>query len=178
MGNSFFPNVSLTVEIYKASKHPDVRALFDMPSGDARDNRALQLIQQGHVLDYFIDVCNYDPVTIMGIRQQMGFTWVPNATQAPGNGVILTGPVPPGGIKVSTDAKDYPPFDPPVPPPVVGTNLVGRQLFGNLYTYGPGAVKDGKYTVTDGQLVTQDGAQYKARINAFAVGTQVYFEKQ
>lgn len=176
MGNQFFPNASLTDAIYIASKHPDVRALFDLPSGATRDAKAQQLAQAGHILDVAIDVWNWDPVTTMGCRVQLGFSWVPSALQAPLNGAIGTGPVPPGAIKVSVNAADYPPYDPPVTP-IVATNVVGAQLFGNIYTYGPGAVKDGKYVVTDGQTVTQDGIQYRARINAFAVGTQVFFER-
>lgn len=176
MGNQFF-NVSLTNEIYQASKPPVVRALFAMPSGDPRDQLAAQLAQQGYLIDVPIDMWNWDAVTTMSTRQMYGFTWVPSALQPPLNGAVGTGPVPPGSIKVSTNAADYPPFDPPPPLPVQSTNMVGALLYGNIYAYGPGAVVNGKFVVTNGEEVTQDGVQYKAHVSQALMGTTVYFEK-
>lgn len=174
----FVPPVTLTFEIYKASKPPAVRALFDMPSGAERDTLAHQLAAQGYLLDVPIDVWNWGVVSTMWIRQTYGFTWQPSALMAPlPPGEYPVGPVPPGAIKVSTDAKDYPPFEPPAVKPPPDTRLVGRLLFGNLYTYNAAALVDGKYQFANGEVVTQDGVQYRAIFTAFAVGTTVYFER-
>ncbi len=124
-------------------------------------------------------VWNWDPVTTMGVRQSLGFTWVPSALQAPLNGAVGTGAPPAGSIRVSTNAADYPPYDPPAQV-LQGTNVVGWQVFGNIYTFGPGAMGNGRILVTDGQAVTQDGAQYKAHVNAasmLGMGVTVYFER-
>ena len=61
---------------------PAVRALRNLPSGDERDARALVLAQGGAALDVPVMVWNRDPVTTTGVRQQLGFTWVPSAVQA------------------------------------------------------------------------------------------------
>lgn len=179
MGNQFFPNVSLTNEIYQASKAPAVRALFKLPSGAERDELAQTLAQSGYTLDVPIDVWNWDAVTTMATRAQLGFSWVPSALQAPLNGAIGSGAVPAGAIKVSVNAADYPPFDPPVAVHV-GTNLVGWHVFGKVYTFGPGAIVNGKFVVTDGETVSQDGVEYVARVTAATLagmGTSVYFER-
>lgn len=180
MGNSFFPNVSLTDDIYWAAQPPAVRALRNVPSGAERDIQAQALAQGGYALDVAIMVWNWDAVTTMGVRQSLGFSWVPSALQAPLNGAIGTGAPPSGSIRVSTNAADYPPYDPPTPPPVQATNLVGWQVFGNIYTFGPGALANGKFVVTEGQVVTQDGVQFRARVNAASLagmGVTVYFER-
>jgi hypothetical protein len=180
MGNSFFPNVSLTADIYWAAQPPAVRALRPLPSGNERDIKAQALAQSGYLLDVPVMVWNWDPVTTMGVRQQLGFTWVPSALQAPLNGAVGTGAPPSGSIRVSTNAADYPPYDPPSPPQMVGTNVVGWQVFGNIYTFGPGALANGKFLVTDGQAVAQDGVQYKAHVNGasmLGMGVTVYFER-
>lgn len=179
-GNQFFPNVTLTDDIYRASKPDAVQELYKLEPGDARDSLAQQLAQQGYLIDVPIDVWNWDPVTTMAVRKQMGSTWEPSALMQPLNGAIGAGPVPLGAIKVSTNAVDYPPFDPPAPPAVQGTNLVGWLVFGKIFTYGPGAIVGGKIVVTDGQQVTQDGVTYTAHVKAgsmLGMGTTVYFEK-
>ena len=178
MGNSFFPNVTLTDDIYWLAQPPAIRALRNLPSGTDRDVKALALAQSGYFLDVPIMVWNWDPVSTMGVRQQLGFTWVPSALQAPLNG-IGTGAPPPGSIRVSTNATDYPPYDPPVPV-VHATNVVGWQVFGNVYTFGPGALANGKPMVTDGQVVTQDGVQYTAHVTSgslLGMGVTIYFER-
>ena len=180
MSNSFFPNVTLTDDIYWAAKPPAVRALRELPSGTDRDTKAQALAQSGYLLDVPIDVWNWDAVTTMGVRQQLGFTWVPSALQPPLNGQIGTGAPPPGAIRVSVNAADYPPFDPPAPPVLQSTNVVGWQIFGNIYTYGPGAIVNAQIMVTDGQIVAQGGTQYKAHVTngvLLGMGVAVYFEK-
>ena len=168
------PGATLTNDVYWAAQVPEVQALRKMLTGRARDEAGLALAQRGFIIDVPIHVWGWEAPVVMFMRAQYGFTWVNNALEPPGGG---NGPVPPGKIKVSIDAKDYPAFPKPQPP-AVGTNVVGAQLFNNVFTYGPGAIKDGKFIVKDGDLVTQDGRTFKARVNAFAIGTQVFFEAQ
>jgi hypothetical protein len=89
---------------------------------------------------------------------------------------------PPGSIKVSIDAVDYPSFDPPPPPPPpLPTNIVGAREWGNVYTYGPGAWSTDPgpktFVVTDGEVVTQDGVQYTAHLIENAVGETLNFTR-
>lgn len=180
MSSQFFPAATLTEPIYIASKAPVVRVLFEMETGAQRDALALKLAQQGFILDDAVDVGGYDVVTTMGIRKQLGFTWVPSAMQAPLNGVIATGPVPPGAIKVSIDAADYPPYSGPA------TDVV-KKILGNLqqtgfltyYTVGPDAeihnATQNGYLFRDGDLAWADletGIQQDA-----GVGTRVQFHQ-
>jgi hypothetical protein len=181
MGNSFFPNVTLTDDIYWLAQPTAIRALRQMPSGPERDEKALALAQAGYIVDVPIMVWNWDAVSTMGVRQQLGFAWVPSAFQAPLSGMPGTSlPIPPGAIKVSTNAADYPPFDPPAPPQIPATNVIGWQVFGKVYTFGPGALANGKPMVTDGQVVTQDGIQYSAHVTTgslLGMGVTIYFER-
>lgn len=118
------PEATLTTEGYWLAQDPKIRALRQMITqvGGERDAAALKLAQQGFLIDVPIHVWNWEPVGTMLVRQHQGFTWVPSGLQAPGGG---SGPVPPGAIKVSIDAKDYPPFDPPPPPPTPPQDLIG-----------------------------------------------------
>ena len=76
---------------------------------------------------------------------------------------------PAGSIRVSIMAKDYPPFNPPVPPPPRGTNKVGafnphiRSLDGSpgkYYNPGPGAVENGRYTVEEGVAILENDREF------------------
>lgn len=174
--NPFFPTATLTPNIYWAAQPPAVRALRGMDPtlvGIA----AKKLADQGYIVDVYIMVYQYDAVTAMGIRQNNGFTWVPSADQpniptmpgcsVPGLPNYDPNNPPAGSIKVSLNAVDYPPFDPPPPPaPPAATNVVGIFEYGNVYSFGPGA-KDstGKWTVVDGQVVTQNGVKYTAHLS-------------
>ncbi len=172
-GNSWVSlPITLTDDIYWAAQNPELQKIRQMVTGVARDQITLDLARAGFIIDVPIHAWGWSPSITMYLRAQYGFTWVNNALEPQGGG---NGPVPPGKVKVSIDAKDYPAFPKPEPP-AVGTNLVGPQLFGNLYTYGPGAIRNGKFIVTDGQIINEGGKQYRARVNAFAIGTQVYFE--
>jgi len=166
--------ITLTDDIYWAAQPPEIQKVRQMVTGVDRDKITLDLAKRGFLIDVPIHAWNWSPSITMYLRAQYGFTWVNNALEPGGGG---NGPVPAGKIKVSVDAADYPAWPKPEPP-AVGTNLVGPQLFGNIFTYGPGAVRDDKFVVKDGDLVTQGGRTYKARVNAFAIGTQVYFEAQ
>jgi len=163
MGNQFFPNIELTDDIYYAAQPHEIQALRQMTTGDARTKRCQDLATKGFLIHVPIMVWGWDPTTYMGMMEQDGLTWAASALMPPGDG---SGPVPPGAIKISTKAKDYPAFDPPPPPEPTGGPLVGGNVFGgDLYTYGKGAVLNGKVQVLDGQVVPQDGAQYKAHLS-------------
>ncbi len=73
-------------------------------------------------------------------------------------------PFPPRSIKVSVDAADYPPFS-PVPPvekkPVVGEGFLTNN--GQVFLAGPGANMS---TLSEGQVVEQNGQKYIAHYNA------------
>lgn len=122
-----FSNVSLTPDIYWNAQAPAVRALRNLTVNAARIKQAQALAVAGYVIDAQIHGFGQDPLIEMLVRKNQGFTWVPNAMQAPIQvmpGLTFPGlpsydPAnpPPGSIKVSLDAADYPPFD-PLPPPV------------------------------------------------------------
>lgn len=189
--NPYFPEATLTPDIYWANKPSQVRALRGMPS-DQVSLAAKQLADDGYTIDVPIMVYQWEPVTVMGIRQEEGFTWVPSGNQP--NIPVMPGLVfpglptydplhpPPGSIRVSINAADYPAFDPPPPPPPpLPTNIVGIREWGNVYTYGPGAWSiapgDKVFTINgkvgtdiEGQPVTQDGATYTAHISPGPLG--------
>src|SRR5258706_14785425 len=96
------------------------------PSSCRCADRAQALAQGGYALDVPIMVWNWDPVTTMGVRQSLGFTWVPSALQAPLNGAVGTGAPPAGLVRGSTNGGYYPPSDPPGQE-LQGKNVGGRQ---------------------------------------------------
>jgi hypothetical protein len=127
----------------------------------------------------------WSPFKTMTLRIDYGYTWVPNALQAPvGAAPGLTGPGitpydpnnPPGGaIKVSLDLKDYPPFDPPVvvpnvPPPA---DYVGAQmrLGTNMYYVLPG-----DHTPADVEVNDVRG-KFVKRLIQTPFGFEAYYEK-
>lgn len=166
------PNVTLTTSAYWKAQDPAVQKLWGMPSGKDRDDAALALAKAGFVIDVPIMAWNWDPVTTMYVRQQLGFTWVSSGLQPQSAG---QGTPPAGTVRVSTDIADYPPSQTGPPPPVQATNIVGARVYDNVYTYGPGAVKNGSFAVQNGQQITQDGKTYTAHVSATLMGTTVYF---
>lgn len=116
---------------YWAAKHPEVRALKDLPTCTMeRLGKAFELARAGHILDYEVDAVGLDPGQTMWLRTQHGITWVqkfpdpcpwnlaPGTTGMPGIPFDPDNP-PAGAIKTSLYLGDYPPYDPPPPPPVV-----------------------------------------------------------
>ena len=160
-----FPSATLTDAIYWAAQPPAVQAL----QGGSNLTLAVQLATQGYVIDNAIMVWGWDPVCTMGERAQAGDTWVPSLLQA---NVLppTTGPVPPGAIKVSTDAADYPPYTPPTPP---STSLIGTcypaGALGTVCALGPGAG-----TVVNGQILVQNGVSYTAHVTPTPFGPSIY----
>ena len=58
MGNSFFPNVSLTADIYWGAQPPAVRALRNLHSGNERDIKVQAMAQSGYLIDVPVMVSN------------------------------------------------------------------------------------------------------------------------
>lgn len=175
-----FP-VTLTDDIYWAAQPTPVQALRNMDT--ATGNRAalaMKLAQQGFTIDVPIMVWNWDPVITMALRAQYGYTWVPSALQPPiplppglsfpGLPAYDANHPPAGSIRVSVNAADYPPFDPPPPPLPQANNVVGPRNFGNYYYPGPGAMG-----LADGAVVTQNGVQYTYHLVAGLMGPSAFF---
>ena len=180
----------ITAARYWLHQPAAVRALRNMDTTTAdRGMLAVELANQGHIIDVPIMVFGWDPQTVMGIRIADGMTWVPSALQPNIGFQVPGGPTNPpfvpydpntrplGSIKVSDDPADYPPFDPPLPPPPApSTNIVGAKLFGNVYGTGPGAMKDSKTpAVTDGEQVQQGGIEFTAHVGFGMMGPSIYF---
>jgi hypothetical protein len=184
--NPYFPEATLTPDIYWAHQPPAVRALRTMDPGQ-RGIQAKILADQGYTIDVEIMVYGSDAVTLMGLRKLYGYTWVPSGNQPnipvvpglsfPGLASYDPNNPPAGSIKVSIDAKDYPSFDPPPPPPPPpSTAIVGPRIWANVFGAGRG-IRDaqGNLVVTDGQVVTQDEVNYKAQVSTGLMGQTVYF---
>jgi len=129
-----FSAVTLTADIYWLAQPPAVRALRGTQVNAERLNKARELAVAGYTIDAEIHALGQDPLIEMLVRKNQGFTWVPNAMQAniavmpglafPGLPAYDASNPPPGSIKVSLDAADYPPFDPPPPPaPVLAAHI-------------------------------------------------------
>ena len=105
-------------DAYWAQQPPAIQALRSMDNFNARAQAASELSAKGYQIDVPIMVWGWDPVGVMTLRQQLGYTWVPSALQPPTEiipGLMAAGtnssaPVSPGPmyIKVSIDAADYP----------------------------------------------------------------------
>jgi hypothetical protein len=183
--NPYFPEATLTPDIYWAHQPSTVRALRTM-TPDEVGIAAKQLADQGFIIDVPIMVYQWDPITVMGLRKVWGYAWVPSGNQPnipvvpglnfPGLPSYDPNSPPPGSIKVSFDAADFPAFDPPPPPIPVSTAIVGARIWANVFTFGPGA-KDpqGNFTIADGQTVTQDGVHYTAHRSQAMMGETLYF---
>lgn len=135
---------------YRQHWDTNVQALFagdagfsGAPLSDAdRESLLSKLFAQGYVLSN-IEIFNLDPFWSMKNAQANGATWIKGASSiaaAIADGPLYgTGPVPAGGILVSTNPADYPPYVPPTPdtpsvPPIPqSANPVGKHIFGNYY---------------------------------------------
>ena len=105
-------------EAYWATQPPAVQQLMNINSDFERGAKALELADQGYLIDVPIMVWNWDPLSTMTVRKNQGFTWVPSAKMAPvavAPGLEFPGlpnydpkNPPPGAITVSTDwAKGF-----------------------------------------------------------------------
>lgn len=119
--NPYAPGTTITVTMtphaYWASKHPLVQKLYGVT--DRGPWMALAESHKGIWIDDEIMVQNMDPPTVMAMRLQYGYTWVPNALQ-PGIPVppFLSFPGEPsydpkdtaGHIIVTVNIGAYPPW--------------------------------------------------------------------
>jgi hypothetical protein len=139
------------------------------------------LAKNGYRIDVPVMVFHWNPFQVMSIRKMYGYTWVPSALQpnieiAPGltsHGLTPYDPNSPpvGSIKVSTEAKDYPPFDKPASAPTPVQSPVGVHSVGNLYLTVAGDNSPA------GTIVTDDRGRFVKRINAGPFGAWAYWEK-
>lgn len=168
---------------YWLAQPPALRGLQGGNAGNVQ--LAAQLAVQGYVVDTQIMVWGWDPCLVMKLRKDFGYTWVPNALQpgvqiAPGVGMPGTltpydpSNPPAGSIKVTINAADLKPFDPPPPPkPVVTiTDPVGAQSIGNIYLPVAGDAS------AEGTTFTDDRGTFIKRVVVTPFGKNVYWEKQ
>ena len=96
-------------ESYWANQPPAVQQLQDINDPSERAAAATQLASEGYTIDVPIMVWGWDPQITTGLRQSMGYTWVPSAEQKPvevAPGLTVNGASynpnnpPPGSIQV------------------------------------------------------------------------------
>ncbi len=90
-------------QAYWAEQPAAVQALQNMPFAE-REAYAVQLEAEGYTIDQEIMVDGQDPLAVMINREELGYTWVPSATQPPlemGPGLTMPG------------MTSYDPNDPP-----------------------------------------------------------------
>jgi hypothetical protein len=97
--------VKTEADTYWATQPPAVQALRNMPEGDEKDRLALNLANQGYVIDTQIMVWGWDPQMTMTVRQNQGYAWVPSYGQSN----IAVGP----GISDPYESTTYNPVSPP-----------------------------------------------------------------
>ena len=182
---SCYPEASLTPDVYWAAQPPAVRELRNLPP-DTKLEKAAVLATQGYIIDLPIQGWGWDPVCTMGMRKQLGYTWVPNILQAgvtvvpgilfpsafPDHTTYDPNNPPSGSIKVSIDKKDYQEFTPPPPPPPVTLPVVGTCFTNTNICQALVAA----YKLSNGQLVTQDGVVYQLHLMVGPFGESRWFE--
>lgn len=169
----------LTNDIYWSAQPPAIQSLRSTPESD-RNKLAESLAKDGYKIDVPIMVWGWDALKTMKLRLEYGYTWVPAALMpniqiAPG--LIMYGLMPydpnnppPGSIKVSIKAEDYPPFIKPVEQPVL-ESPVGPQSIGNLYLTTPGD----KFSA--GAVVNEPRGKFIKRVVLTPFGSSAYWEK-
>ena len=70
-------------DAYWASQPPAVQALRNVGDQSQRAEMAAQLAASGYKIDTPIMVWGWDPSKVTGLRQDLGYTWVPSAFQNP-----------------------------------------------------------------------------------------------
>jgi len=105
-------NGTLTDDIWWAAQSPTVQTLRHMPQGAQKNALVNELFAQGALLDGPVVVLGYSPAWQMDYLKNVGkYDWFPALGYPQLQGVpaiVPEGPMPPWGIKVSTDANDYP----------------------------------------------------------------------
>ncbi len=154
-------------DAYWASQVPEVRRLRDIQDEPERVGLAVQLASSGHIIDGPIMAQQWDPYTVMNLREKAGYTWVPSFLQPPITVIpgvhLFTLPdydpnnPPANSIRVSTRLSDYPAYTPPKPvePPFPGSESpVGAHNILNLYLVKPWD------TNPDGHRVVEDRGEF------------------
>ena len=100
-------------DAYWAAQPAAVQALRDMPDGQAKDQLALQLANEGYSIDTQIMVWGWDPQMTMQVRENQGYSWVPSY----GSANIPVGP----GLSVPGESTTYDPSSPPPGAIIVST---------------------------------------------------------
>jgi hypothetical protein len=171
----------LTNEIYWASQPHSVQAMKSLPAGSPeRSAKAEALAKEGYRIDVPIMVFGWDAFKVMKLRLDYGYTWVPSALMpniqvAPGltfyGGMPYDPDAPPSGaIKVSTDARDYPPFEKPEEKKLE-ESPVGPQSIGSIYLTTPGD----KYPAET--IINEPRGKFVKRVKASPFGASAYWEK-
>lgn len=180
---SFIGAQELTNDIYWLAQPPAVRELRFLPdNGTERYTKAESLAKEGFKIDVPIMVFGWDAVKVMKLRHDYGYTWVPSAlmpniTIAPGLVMHGSAPYDPnappsGAIKVSTEAKDFPPFEKPVPvEQKVSESPVGLQSLGSIYL----TVAGDKFP--DGTIVNEPRGKFIKKVKVSPFGAWAYWEK-
>lgn len=139
---------------YRASQPPAIRQMMSIADAGMRTQRAQELALSGYIIDAPIMVWGGDPYVTMALREEYGYTWVPNAMQAPlpiaprlntPNVPVYDPNKPPAGsIFVSTNPAAFPEWvDPtpvaPAPSPKFTSDYIGPLAgFGWNYSVLPG----------------------------------------
>lgn len=177
----------MTNDQYWAAQPPQVRELRSLHEPEL-STRAHELADAGFLVDVPIHVWKWAAELVMLLRDQQGLTWVPSANQEPLN---LAGDAlkfgfagrsydpkhaPPGSIRISMYAEDYPPFDPPAPPPIPS---IGPPKYVSFYT----GVGNRYYSTPEGRAnpagdrVGQDGSEYRKLVIPGLMGNTHLWEK-
>ena len=168
---------------YWAAQPPEVRGLPSIDDQNQRIKRGADLAVKGYTIDVPIMCWGWDPYLVMKMRSDFGYTWVPSALGAPvtiAPGLSAPGAVPydplhppPGAIRVSTRIEDFPPFDPPTPPPKspAQDDPVGFQSLGALYLSVPGE------TYPDGAKFSDARGTFLKHVVFTPFGRTNYWEK-
>ena len=172
----------VTNDIYWAAQPPALQALRSESDEVSKAKLAESLAKDGYKIDVPIMVWGWDALKAMKLRADFGYTWVPSALQpniqiAPG--LVMYGMIPydpdnppPGSIKVSLKAEDYPAFVKPAEKPQqITESPVGPQSIGSLYLTTVGD----KYPA--GSVVNEPRGKFIKRISLTPFGSQAFWEK-
>lgn len=184
--------ITATDDMYWAAQPLPVQTLRNMAENQgvaAASALAHQLAAQGYAIDFLIMIYGWPPITTMAQRFIDGLTWVPrldgqgdftNSIINPGVNYDPKNP-PPGAIKVSVSASDYPPVVPPTPKPVTPTNIIGAQVAGmpGVFYPGPGTMNNiGQPIFKYGDTQTVNGVVYVAGFIQVGLGFNEFVWRQ
>ena len=190
--NAFFPLATLTPQIYHDHWPKPVRDMMDLADDAQRYVQAKLLAEKGYQIDAECMIYKMEPAIIMGIRMNQDFTWIPHdpwgsqsylptmpGADLPGLPPYDPKNPPPGSIRVSYDAADYPlaPDLVKAPPPPMPTTVIGVSMGGPLYAAGPGAFDaNNKFKYANGDSVTEGGHTYVAVVAQGLMGQANFFQ--